>query len=349
VVKFSVGLPISHKEGFTECVLEHRDKIAEVYFSFGDFGSGRSAQNFNDGAMPHEVTARQLEELSALSEGGLRFNLLFNANCYGADALSRAFVDKVGRAVDYIGERFGLSSVTTTSPIIAKFIKNNFEDLEVRASVNMEIGTREGIEYIGEYFDGFYLKREYNRSLSVIEKMSAYCKSVGKKLYCLANSGCLNFCSAHNFHDNLVAHEAELSKRDNAYTFEGICHSFLKREGAKNEYLSHTNFVRPEDLNKISGYFDGIKLATRVSNDPISIIEAYMSENYGGAVTELLEPDHSGIFYPSIIDNSRIDKSFFDKVLNCDKNCEACGYCKRVTEAATVNLDGMFRIQRDKK
>jgi len=71
VVKFSVGLPISHKEGFTECVLEHRDKIAEVYFSFGDFGSGRSAQNFNDGAMPHEVTARQLEECYEVKFGAL--------------------------------------------------------------------------------------------------------------------------------------------------------------------------------------------------------------------------------------------------------------------------------------
>ena len=49
-----------------------------------------------------------------------------------------------------------------------------------------------------------------------------------KKLFMLANSGCLNFCSAHNFHDNLVAHEADISKMDNAYNFSGICHEYLK-------------------------------------------------------------------------------------------------------------------------
>ena len=47
-----------------------------------------------------------------------------------------------------------MASVTTTSPLIAKFIKNNFEELEVRASVNMEIGTVQGLDYLAEYFDG---------------------------------------------------------------------------------------------------------------------------------------------------------------------------------------------------
>ena len=31
----------------------------------------------------------------------------------------------------------------------------------------------------------------------------------------LANSGCLNFCAAQIFHDNLVAHESEVSETVN--------------------------------------------------------------------------------------------------------------------------------------
>ena len=69
----------------------------------------------------------------------------------------------------------------------------------------MEIGTTIGMDYIADLFDSFYLKREYNRNLQIITKAREWCNANGKKLYGLANSGCLNFCSTHIFHDN--AHE----------------------------------------------------------------------------------------------------------------------------------------------
>jgi len=76
-----------------------------------------------------------------VSDLGIPLNLLFNATCYGEDSQSRAFFHKVGQTIDYIGSRFGLESITTTSPLIAKFTKDNFPQLKIRASVNMEIGT----------------------------------------------------------------------------------------------------------------------------------------------------------------------------------------------------------------
>ena len=78
---------------------------------------------------------------------------------------------------------------------VKEFIKNNFEDLEVRASVNMEIGTIEGMEYITNYFDSYYMKREYNRDIEKVAELKKWCDENGKKLFGLANSGCLNFCS----------------------------------------------------------------------------------------------------------------------------------------------------------
>ena len=68
------------------------------------------------------------------------------------------------------------------------------------------------MKYLEKDFCGFYMKRELNRDFEMIEKLHGWCKENGKKFYLLANSGCLNFCSAHNFHDNLVAHEEEISK-----------------------------------------------------------------------------------------------------------------------------------------
>ena len=335
-IKFSVGLPVVEKEGFTDKIIEYKDRISEVYFSFGDFPNGRSAHG---AATPFDSLTRQTESIRTLASEGLSFNLLFNANCYGEESLSRAFFCKIGDTVDYIGSICSLTSVTTTSPIIAKFIKSNFEGLETRASVNMEIGSPEGFDYLGEYFDGYYMKREHNRSLGKIKELRRHLDAAGKKMYLLANSGCLNNCSAHIYHDNLVAHEAQMAKYDNAYDFFGICHDYLKRDGAIEDYLRLTNFIRPEDIRTVAEYFDGIKLATRVNPYPVRVLEAYMSARFHGAVTSLLEPDHSSVFYPKFIANDKIPEDYLNRVLECNKSCRDCGYCKKICVNATVNTE----------
>ena len=182
ILKYTVGLPKNNPQ-FLDCIIENKDHIYEVYFSFGDFPSGSSSQTGGDCLSPFEIMNIQENALKALCENGIKLNLLFNANCYGKDSQSRAFFNKLGETVDYVKEAFGLASITTTSPLIAKFIKNNFEDLEVRASVNMEIGSIEGMEYLAEYFDSYYLKRELNRDFSQIIPLKEWCDKNNKKLW----------------------------------------------------------------------------------------------------------------------------------------------------------------------
>jgi len=337
--KFTVGLPISPKHGFIEKIVEYKSRISEVYFSWSSFPGGRSAQTADEDALPWEAEAKLIEALRYLRDEGLHFNLLFNANCYGAESLSRSLFMKIGEAVDYIATEFGLDSVTTTSPIIAGFIKDNFAGIKTRASVNMEIGSVNGMDYLADKFDGYYMKREYNRNFPVIKELRSWCDAHGKGLYMLANSGCLNNCSAHIFHDNLVAHEAEMAKYDNAYKFSGICHGYLKRPGNVEQYLRVTNFIRPEDLHLVANYFDGIKLATRVNPNPAALLDSYMKGSYRGQVTSLLEPDHSGVFYPAVIENSKIDGHYTETVLSCNKRCAECGYCIEACKKAIIKLE----------
>lgn len=299
-MKFSVGLPKNNPE-FVSYVIQQREHIHEVYFSWGDFPNGRSNQLQSENALPWELMEIQKSALSALSHAGISLNILFNANCYGKNSQSRSFFGKIGDTVDYIKNTYGLNSVTTTSPLIAKFIKNNFEDIEVRASVNMEIGTIQGMEYLAEYFDSYYIKRELNRNIDAIIPLHEWSKNHGKKLYMLANSGCLNYCSAHNFHDNLVAHEDEISQMDNAFNFTGMCHEFLKNPDNHKKLIEYTNFVRPEDIDKYEKYFVSAKLATRIHNNPVSVLESYINRRYSGDILRLLEPAHS--IYPYVIEN----------------------------------------------
>lgn len=334
-MKYSVGYNMLCSDSFLPVILKHKTEVEEVYFAWADFANGRNSQTNQLGLSPWEAMRKQEDDLRLLDSNGIRFNLLLNANCYGADSLSREFYNKIGETVDYIKNEMNLSSVTTTSPLIAKFIKNNFEDVLTRASVNMEIGTVSGMDYISEYFDGYYMKREHNRDFKRIEALKKWCDENGKALHILANSGCLNHCSAHVFHDNLVAHEAEIAKRDNCYAFDGICHEYLKNEEKRVSLIRDTNFVRPEDVELYEKYFPTMKLATRVSKNPGMILESYVAKKGVGNILTLLEPDHSGRIYPYVIENSRLNNSY----LYCDKNCETCNKCYDNYKNALINIE----------
>ena len=337
-MKYIVGYPIKENRAFVDEIVQNKDGISDVYFSWGDMPNGRSALSASGEGTAFEAQQRQWADLKKIAAEGLGLNMLFNGNCYGKDSQSRAFFQKIGDLTDYVHRECGLSSITTSSPLIAKFIKENFAGIDVRASVNMEIGSIEGICYVADIFDSFYVKRELNRNLPALLQMRKWCDENGKQMYLLANSGCLNHCSAHIFHDNLVSHEAEIAAMDNGYQFKGICWDYLAQPGNRAKWLSRTNFIRPEDLWLYEAMTPAVKLATRVNSSPSRVLNAYLSRRYGGSIMELLEPNHSGIFYPDYTDNAKFPENFAQRILNCDKHCQTCGYCESVMTSVTVTL-----------
>lgn len=345
-VKYIVGYQATDDGRFLREIIAAKDAVREVYFSFGDFPNGRSSLAKEDGVPLYEKQKRQMEDLETLARAGLSFNLLFNGNCYGRDSQSRAFFHKVGETVDYLGEKIGIASVTTSSPLIARFIRENFDGIDVRASVNMEIGSVEGLEYVADVFDSFYIKRECNRDAARLAVLREWCNKNGREMYLLANSGCLNNCSAHTFHDNLVSHEAEIAAMDNGYAFEGVCWAFLGREDNRDKWLSRTNFIRPEDISLYAPYTAAVKLATRVNRDPCRVLRAYLAGGFSGGINTILEPDHSGALYPTVVENKKLPADFGQTVMNCDRKCDTCGYCKQAMENASVNLGGMYDVDK---
>jgi hypothetical protein len=338
-MKFMLGYQLMHNSSLIDAMLRFHKDIYEVYFSWGDIPNGRGLSMEALQLLPFETQNRQLFELEVLSKKGIKLNLLLNGNCYGSQSLSRSFFKKIGNVIEDFSKRINLRSVTTTSPVIAKFVKNNFPVLKVRASVNMEIGSTQGMDYVSEYFDGYYMQRELNRNLKAIKHLKKWCDGNGKELYMLANSGCLSHCSVHNFHDNLVAHENEIMGMDNAFDFRGVCHDYLAKEEKQVSIIRDTNFVRPEDLYLYEPYFSVAKLATRSNLNPVAVIEAYVGRKYVGNITELLEPNHAESFYPCILENSKFPSEFGQKVMTCTKECAQCGFCQNVFNKAKIDLD----------
>ena len=284
-MKFSVGYQAD--EAWVDALVARRDALCDVYFAFGSMPSGRKAITSEE---------RQLEDLGRIADAGIPLHILFNANCYGARAQARSFFAEIGETIERFAADGALTGVTTTSPLIAKFVKDNFPQLETRASVNMEIGTVEGMDYLSDVFDGYYLKRELNRDLSAVHRIKEWCDAHGKRLYLLANSGCLNFCSSHVFHDNLVAHEAEIAREDNGYAYGGTCWKWLAKPENRAMWMERTNWIAPEDVAKYEGLCTAMKLATRINEHPVRILESYATGSHLGDIMSLLEPNHSALF-----------------------------------------------------
>ena len=49
-----------------------------------------------------------------------------------------------------------------------------------------------------------------------LKMLKAWAQENGKKITILANSGCMRDCSGQIFHDNMVAHEDEICKKENS-------------------------------------------------------------------------------------------------------------------------------------
>ena len=100
-MKYMVGLN-SSDHCFLDTIIENKQQIHEVYFSWGDLPNGRSSQLEHSDFTPWEMQDLQRRALKTLSDEGIALNLLFNANCYGKDSQSRSFFNKIGTITEYI-------------------------------------------------------------------------------------------------------------------------------------------------------------------------------------------------------------------------------------------------------
>ena len=331
-MKFSIGYPLNPVRGssFFERMSPLLGHIAELYFAWPGAPSARSAAGSDFGIIDYGAPDELLDELAAFRSAGVKLALLFNGNCYGEDSMSYALECRVCSVLAYMERTVGLpETVTAASPSIAFVVKKHFPSVKTRASVNMRIGTVEGLDYMSDRFDEFILQRDYNRDIERIRELTDWCSANGKAASILVNSGCLRFCSGQTFHDNLVAHGEGADMR---YPIEDFslytCWNYLARSTENLLSLLRATWIRPEDLHHYDPYFDTVKLATRMHPSPYMVLEAYASRRFTGNLFDLFEPGFGSILEPRIVDNTKFSPDWFEKALACDKKCTRCGVCR---------------------
>jgi len=313
-----------------EAVREHRAAIGELYFAGLGEPSGRLPLGLDSELTNEQIQWQLLADLGAVSEMGIELTLLFNAACYGEDALSQRLADYVCRQVSRLRAEVNLTGVTTTSPMIAAVVKESFPDVRTKASVNMRIDTIKAAEYMAPYFDEFYIRREYNRDLEHLRDFRLWADRHGKRLAILANSGCLPYCSGQSFHDNLVAHDAEAADVPAVAFNPAICRHYYMNEANRGRLLQST-WIRPEDAHHYEGLVETLKLATRMHCDPARVIRAYAEGRFAGNLLDLLEPGHQGMLAGATLENAAFPDDWFATTTACQKDCHhGCGYCADV-------------------
>lgn len=340
-MKFSMGYQLREQdeETFLSIVEKYKEHIGEVYFPWLDMPSGRGSLINNEGYIDWHAQNLLVEELGAIKTMGIKLDLLLNGNCYGADSMSETLSNRILSILEYLEqEGCGVDVVTTASPAIAHMVKSHYPSMEVRASVNMRIGTVKGMEYAKHLFDSFYICRDFNRDLDRIRELKAWADKNGKQLYILANSGCMRECSFQTFHDNLVAHNEDVMKNKNIKGFMPYgCWNYL-RDGSKWVSVLQNTWIRPEDVHYYEPYVSMMKLATRMHALPRMVIDAYAKGEFRGNLLDLLEPGFGPALAPYVLDNDKFPADWFERTSQCDKKCEQCHYCKSVL--AKVIIDG---------
>jgi hypothetical protein len=219
-------------------------------------------------------------------------------------------------------------------------VQTEFPDIDVRASVNMRLGTVKSMQYVAGLFDSYTLQREYNRDPDRLAGLQAWAEQNGKALCVLVNSGCLNFCSVQTFHDNAVAHEPAINDADNITDMTTLCREYYADPAHRVNILQGSSWIRPEDMHPHREIFNGsYKLATRMHDRPGLVIGAYARAAYQGNLLDLLEPGFGPTFYPHIIDNTRFPPDWFEHITTCGGRCD-CGYCTEVLEKVLVSVEG---------
>lgn len=336
-MRFAVGFQFTDiGELFCEMLADYREMVSEVYFAYPGTASGRP----DPGGDP-ELRERLLYELCEIKRSGIALDLLFNANCYGGKAVSAELEKRIVGIISELNRKnVPPGIVTTTSPFVAATVKKNFPDIEIRASVNMRIDSTLAMEYLADKFDSFYIRRDLQRDLPTLRKFHEWCRAHGKKLGMLANSGCLRNCPYQTFHDNLVAHDAQVRKCENVGVFlPHLCWERCRKRENRSDFL-RGSWIRPEDIRLYAPYVDVIKLATRQHASPRLVISAYASGHFDGNVLDLTEPCFAGAFAPYILDNTQLAMSDLPGL--CAGNCRHCGKCERTLEKAMRRLPDAY-------
>lgn len=310
-------------------------RIKEVFFAWPGVTASRPMAEWTS-----ERKRLFLEDIAWCRSVGMELDAIFNANCYGDIAISKALAEHVTEVLGEMAARdLFPEHLTTTSPFIATVVRRRFPEVKIRLSVNMYIESTQSLSYMEELFDSFYVSIDNHRSLEYVRMMADWSARHGKTPCIYVNSGCLRDCPFRQFHNNLHGHnrmgQSAVGEEFSFSTFR--CRTNYEH-GRYADFL-RANWFRPEELPEYEHYVGVVKLATRRHPDPEGIIRAYATYSYDGDLAKIMDPFFE---FPVPIDNATLGRSpLWPAIRDCPDahNCRRCGKCEALIQELAQRAD----------
>lgn len=253
---------------------------------------------------------------------------------------------QVFNIIDYLKhlQKNGLNHVTVTDPYLIMQIKKEFPEIFIEASTLCRIKNVDEAKYFKEIgVDRFTSDRETIRDLKLLKKLI---KIMPIKV--LANEGCIKNCIYKYSHYNALS-----ANNDDIPTLPfGKKYAKIKKATAEMDSLCvftvsrhpykvfSSPFIRPEDLKRYEGITDVFKLSTRNFNTKKVelVLNAYIEQKYDGNLVDILNSAYINEVF-EFIDNSALNQVFFfEKLQNCDDDCDKCAFCKKLLERTSARI-----------
>ncbi|MBQ6135982.1 MAG: hypothetical protein IJI73_01265 [Kiritimatiellae bacterium] len=310
-------------------------RIKEVFFAWPGVTASRPMAEWTP-----ERKRLFLEDIAWCRSIGMELDAIFNANCYGDIAISKALAEHVTEVLGEMAARdLFPEHLTTTSPFIATVVRRRFPEVKIRLSVNMYIESTQSLSYMEELFDSFYVSIDNHRSLEYVRMMADWSARHGKTPCIYVNSGCLRDCPFRQFHNNLHGHNRMgQSAAGEEFSFSAFRCRTNYEHGRYADFL-RANWIRPEELPEYERYVGAVKLATRRHPDPEGIIRAYATYSYDGDLAKIMDPFFE---FPVPIDNATLGRSpLWPVIRDCPDahNCRRCGKCEALIQELAQRAD----------
>ena len=321
---------------------QYAGQVTDVYFTLPGDPTYYGAWGMKGGMEWKELYASFIRDLDEIRGMGISAVVCVDASCYGANFASEQLMKHLAEMLRSISEHIRIRAVTTSSFPVAECLRHMNSSLKIRASEGMHLMSVRQLDVTQHLFNGYYIGNEGVRDLDEIERMRKWCDAHGKTLHLLANSGCLYQCPFHILHMSQTSHIKEISETDSIYENNRpspCCDVYTYTE--KQPMLLQNTWIRPEDLHKVSGYFETVKLASRISPTILDIVKGYCEGEWHGNLLKLFEMDYSILpFVPKIM-NDKFPDGWFDQTMHCGHHCDSCGYCRKVFEQVAEKTDSM--------
>lgn len=326
-------VPFVPDPAYTALLAEHPEALAAVYFRLGpDTPDGRlpgcgdaSPQELAEGlrALPHLPRLGLLNAAfhapEHLAGDGLRDLILLLEGYLAAGAIT---------GIVY-ADHYLLTAISDEAPDVAGA-------LAAIPSVNFRLDTFERTAAILDaiadtrfaFPDALLLDRDCNRDTAKLAALGEKLRRAypGLRLGLMANEGCLFACPFKTTHDAHIA----LSRLASCPAGPDLNRDLgcLRSFAARPERLLAAPFVRPEDVGRLEGLADFMKICgrTRPAADLAAIVAAYLEGSFSGNLLWLLDTQEilSGRL---LLENAALPGDFFARTDGCTHRCRECGYC----------------------